>query len=211
MKWVGEKEFRDRPNGKSLKKFKGKKMLSKMHRWNVWMAMSVSLLLTGVFLAQGVLAQSQNSSSAFATGGHDVKQPISITSDALEVNQDEKTAIFSGKVDAVQGDLRIRTDQLEVFYKTASDGAADSITRMKATGNVFIISPHETAEGVLADYDVVTRTISLRQNVRLTKGKNVLCGDALDLDLDSGHSLLKGGCKNKGKRKRIQGLFYPKK
>jgi lipopolysaccharide export system protein LptA len=48
----------------------------------------------------------------------DKKKPIEITSDRLDVDQTAKTAIFEGKVDAIQGDIHLRADRLKVYYDT---------------------------------------------------------------------------------------------
>src|SRR3546814_5799549 len=51
-------------------------------------------------------------------------QPININSDTLEVQQDKQLAIFRGKVDAVQGDTRLRYDELYVYYRDRQKDAA---------------------------------------------------------------------------------------
>ncbi len=174
-------------------------------------AVCLTLMWGGVLGGGQVAAQSQTS-GIFSPQGQNIRQPINITSDTLKVDQEKQLAIFAGNVDAIQGELQLRADQIEVHYATSNggDAPADSITLMRALGNVFIVSPNETAEGALAEYDVASRTITLKENVRLTQGTNVLCGNSLDLYLDTGRSLLKGGCSNKdGKPQRVQGLFFP--
>jgi len=150
----------------------------------------------------------------FSPGGHDVDQPIEIASDSLEVRQEDQLAIFLGNVDAIQGEMRLKTDKLEVHYvsEDSETGPADSISRMRAVGSVFVSSPNETAQGEWADYDVVTRTLRIHDNVLLTQGENVLCGQQLDMNLDTGISELKGGCMSGGTTaSRVQGVFYPSK
>lgn len=154
-----------------------------------------------------------SSAGIFAPGGHNTKQPITISSNTLEVKQDEEIAIFTGDVDAIQGDMRLRSDSLEVYYATEEgDGttAPNSIKRIRALGRVFLVSPQETAEGDWADYDVTASVITLHDNVILTRGKNVLCGEVLNMDLNSGRSILSGACKDSGAtQSRVQGLFFP--
>ena len=149
----------------------------------------------------------------FSQGGHDTKQPIAISSDTLEVKQDEEIAIFAGNVDAIQGEMRLKSQSLEVYYATQEgDGTVtpNSIKRMKALGGVFLSSPEETAKGEWADYDVTAAMLTLHDNVLLTRGKNVLCGQKLDMDLDSGRSVLKGSCGDSpASGGRVQGLFFP--
>jgi lipopolysaccharide export system protein LptA len=47
----------------------------------------------------------------------DKKKPIEITSDKLDVDQQEKTAIFEGNVDAIQGEVHLKADRLKVYYE----------------------------------------------------------------------------------------------
>ncbi len=154
-----------------------------------------------------------SSTGIFAPGGHNTKQPIAISSNKLEVKQDEEIAIFTGNVDAIQGDMRLRSDSLEVYYATEEGNgtiAPNSIKRIRALGRVFLTSPQETAEGDWADYDVTASVITLHDNVLLTRGKNVLCGQILNMDLNSGRSVLSGACKDSGAtQSRVQGLFFP--
>ena len=188
-------------------------------------AVGLSLLLSAAVVAQDAAAPSSPSAkpadetkttgSIFSPGGHDVDQPIQIASDTLQVHQEEQRAVFLGNVDAIQGDMRLKTDKLEVYYvadKGESTATTDSISRMRATGSVFVSSPKETAQGEWADYDVVSRILRVHDNVLLTRGSNVLCGQLLDMKLDSGVSELKGGCKTAGQTAtRVQGVFYPSK
>ncbi len=49
-------------------------------------------------------------------------KPIEITADRLVVNQQQQVATFSGNVDAVQGDMSLRADELKVFYTDQAKG-----------------------------------------------------------------------------------------
>ncbi|MBX3454563.1 LptA/OstA family protein [Ferrovibrio sp.] len=53
-------------------------------------------------------------------------QPIEIASDTLEVFQDRQLAIFKGNVDVVQGDMRLRSDELYVHYRDNNQGNAQA-------------------------------------------------------------------------------------
>src|SRR3546814_18535038 len=98
-------------------------------------------------------------------------QPININSDTLEVQQDKQLAIFRGKVDAVQGDTRLRSDELYVYYRDRQKAAAaaqkkpasapaaagpdaSSITRIEAEGNVLVSTPEARGQGGFGIYDV---------------------------------------------------------
>ncbi len=151
----------------------------------------------------------EQTSNVFMDGSHNTDQAVDIASDRLTVDQEAQTAIFEGNVDAVQGEIQLKTERLEVYY-TQSDSAggapSDSITHMHAIGDVVLISPKETAEGDWAKYDVTDRTIVMKNNVVLTHGDNVLRGTRLDMDLESGRSILKSGKQSGG---RVSGRFLP--
>ena len=139
-------------------------------------------------------------------------EPIEITADSLEVKQSENLAIFRGDVDAVQGDMLLRADKLFVHYRRDNDISEDpGITRIDAEGNVFISSPDETAQGAKAIYSVDDQKIWVSGEVILTQGDNIIEGDQLELDLKSGESRVLSGKMGEANRKRVRGVFIPKK
>jgi lipopolysaccharide export system protein LptA len=129
---------------------------------------------------------------------HDSSLPIEVTADSLEVQQEQRVAIFAGNVDAVQGKLVLSADKLEVHYEgksgtvgVAADGGSN-IRRIDASGHVILASPEETAEGSTGTYDVPAKLITLEGAVVLTRGENVIRGERLLLDLVSGKSKMVG-------------------
>lgn len=136
----------------------------------------------------------------------DSEQPIEITADTLEVKQKDQLAIFRGKVDAIQGTMRLRADQLTVHYRENSeDPEQPGISKIEADGNVFVSSPGETAQGARGVYDVDRSRIDLFDNVVLTQGKSVLKGQRLEMNLTTGES------KVAGEGGRVSGVFVPEK
>lgn len=142
------------------------------------------------------------------------EEPIEITSDALEVLQNENKAIFTGNVIAVQGNINMRSDTMTVFYRDAADesqgeGAmGKGIYRIDADGNVVFTTPTETAKGDKSIYHVDTDSIDLMGNVLLTRGQNVLKGTKLVHNLTTGRSVLTSGSQQVGGG-RVKGLFIP--
>jgi lipopolysaccharide export system protein LptA len=122
---------------------------------------------------------------------HDSKLPIEITADSLEVLQNDEIATFVGNVDAVQGDLVLSSDQLRVHYRAGEEengATAGTIRRIEATGNVFLSSPTETAQGEFGVYDVDGALLTLEGSVVLTRDDNVVRGERLEIDLATGRS-----------------------
>ena len=62
--------------------------------------------------------------------------PIDIRSEHMEVLEDEKIAVFSGKVEARKGDLRLWADKLYVYYRIV-DGRRE-VEKLIALGQVRI-------------------------------------------------------------------------
>jgi lipopolysaccharide export system protein LptA len=159
---------------------------------------SLLLLSAAAAAAQGLL------------GKRDGDQPIEINADSLEVLERERVAIFRGNVDALQGRIRLKADELKVHYKGGAEGGGSltgAITRIDAAGGVFLSSPTETAQGDRGIYLVERREITLSGKVVLTKGENVIRGQSLVMNMDTGYSKIEGGGAAPGER--VRGLFVP--
>lgn len=172
-------------------------------------ALSLTALLV---LALPLAATAQTVPAGFQ---HDSTQPIEISADSLEMRQTEQTAVFSGTVDARQGQVRMQADRLIVSYDANSGDTNDSagaIRNVRAEGNVFISSAQETAQGDWAEYDVTTGSIVMGDDVALTQGpKNVLVGGSLFIDLNTGFAKLDGGqaAGVSGASGRVEAIFTP--
>lgn len=145
---------------------------------------------------------------------HDVSQPIEFSADRLEIEEKGNTATFDGRVEAVQGDLRLTADRVKVFFKS-SDAPAEarsdrrsSVSRIDAMGHVVLASGDETARGDWGIYDVDRRIITLGGKVVLIRGDTVIEGNRLELDLDLGRSKIET-VPAVGEQQRVRGTFRP--
>jgi lipopolysaccharide export system protein LptA len=149
-------------------------------------------------------------------------QPIEISSDTLDVFQNEHKAVFSGNVIAVQGTTNMRAGKMTVYYRDGGDkkaaapaDAGQGISRIDAEGAVVFTTPKETAQGDKGVYNVDTDTIDLTgANVTLTREQNVLKGTHLTYNMKTGRSMLTSGSGqvtgSGSKKTRVHGLFVPK-
>ena len=154
-----------------------------------------------------VLAATANAQQGTA---HDTALPIEIAADALEVQQEKQIAVFSGNVDAQQGNIKLQADRIWVHYQgDADDDAAQAISRIDAEGQVFFSSGAETAEGDQGTYDVDNGVITLTGAVVLTQGNNVIKGNRVVFDLTTGQSTMDGD--KSGGEGRVRGLFVPRR
>jgi lipopolysaccharide export system protein LptA len=133
--------------------------------------------------------------------------PVSIDADKLEVFDDRQMALFSGNVKLRQGEVSMQTSTLEVYYSGGAREQQGSITRLEAKGKVLVQSEDQTATGDRAVFDVATRTIRILGSVVLSQGQNVIRGNELVVDLESGRSRLVAN--RAGQGQRVQGVFMP--
>lgn len=165
--------------------------------------MNAALARFGILVLAGwLLAAPASAQQLIDTSRHDTSQPLEITADALEVEQQAQRAIFTGAVDVIQGDMRLNSDRLIVYYRDKEAAEQNAIYRIDVEGNVRFATPTETAEGDNGVYDVDGGTIELVGNVVLTSGREaVIRGNKLIMDLNSGQSEVSGG--------RVKGYFIP--
>ena len=141
------------------------------------------------------------------TGNHDNNAPITIAADNFQADLNAKSGTYTGNVVVVQGDTKLRANLMHII---TVNGKADKIT---ASGNVVVDSPTSgTATGDKGVYSVVPRTVVMTgSNVVLKKGKDVLRGTQLTVNLNTGQATLgAGGPKAPGAPGgRVQGVFTP--
>ncbi|MEQ9143067.1 MAG: lipopolysaccharide transport periplasmic protein LptA [Parvibaculaceae bacterium] len=151
----------------------------------------------------------------------DPDAPIEIEADSLEVEQTAEKATFVGNVVAVQGPMQLNSDRLVVHYAQKSGDTADDsgepgsgteITHIRATGNVHVTSEDDqSADGDWALYQVSNAEITMGDAVVLRQGENVIRGQRLTIDLNSGQARVDGGVSatdgENGGSGRVRGLF----
>lgn len=153
--------------------------------------MNVTRLFSAIALVLllGPQAFAQGANVSFGTEDHDTTQPVEVTSDRLDIDQTSGTAIFSGNVVVVQGELTLTADSVRVEYGQTEPR---EIERIFAFDNVTLVSPTEAAEGDEAVYEVATRSVLMTGNVLLTQTLNAVSGDRLTIDLATGTGVVEG-------------------
>ena len=137
-------------------------------------------------IASPVLAQ--GTQVAFGTSAQDTTAPIEVSASELSVDQKTDTAIFTGDVVIIQGEMRLAADKVLVIYLKETQG----ISRLEATGNVTVVSGEDTAESQYADYKVEEGVIEMTGDVLLTQGQSALTADRMTVHLDDGTARMQG-------------------
>ncbi|NOD78309.1 lipopolysaccharide transport periplasmic protein LptA [Ruegeria sp. HKCCD4315] len=136
-------------------------------------------------------ATAQESQVAFGSANADPSLPVEVTSETLNVNQEDGSAEFIGNVIVVQGEMRLTAERVLVIYNQERS----AIERMEATENVVLVSPPDAAEGDWAEYTIDSGVIVMKGNVLLTQGPSVISGDQMNANLTTGKATMTGRVK----------------
>lgn len=142
-----------------------------------------------ITMAQGMV---QGTEIAFGGLKHDSNLPVEVSSDQLQINQDDGAAVFSGNVVIGQGTMRLSANRVAVKY---SQGADRRISKMHATGNVVLVNGAEAAQANEAIYSIDNSSIIMTGGVILTQGQNALSAERMIVDLNTGKATLEGRVK----------------
>lgn len=187
------------------------------------LALAISMMPLGAAFAQG----------AMGIGGD---EPVEIESDKLEVMDRQSTAIFTGNVTLVQGDLLLRTVKLTVYYtqpapaataSTAPDAgqnagsvipaqtgggpasAGTEVERMIAEGKVYLDKGGQVVTGDRGEFEMKKGTMVVTGNeVVLTEGPNVVVGCRFTMNSNTGRSQV-DACRDSAGKGRVRMLLQP--
>jgi len=137
------------------------------------------------------MAQAQGTQVAFGTVAQDSSLPVEVTSDNLNVNQNDGTAIFTGNVVIGQGEMRLAAPRVLVVYLEDQSG----IERLQATGGVTLVSGPDAAEAAQANYNVQTGMIEMQGDVLLVQGTSAITADKMYVDTAAGTARMNGRVK----------------
>ncbi|MCF6265040.1 MAG: lipopolysaccharide transport periplasmic protein LptA [Desulfuromusa sp.] len=132
----------------------------------------------------------------------DRNQPIEITSQKLEVLQQQRRSIFTGNVVAKQGEMTLYADKLVVVLQKGQD----QVERLDATGGVRVLQLDRIATAEKAVFYQVEEMLVLSGNAEVTQGKNKISGDEITLYLQENRTLVKSS-----KTNRVRAVIVPEK
>ncbi len=144
----------------------------------------------------------QNVPNALQGFSQNRDKPIQIKAQSFEVRDRDKKATFSGNVQVLQGDAIIRCRTLIVTYSSdtgpaalssgriaqSTAGGKSQISKLEALGGVIVTQKDQTATGDTGIFDMNTKIITLTGHVVISQGGNVMRGDRMMVDLNSGVS-----------------------
>lgn len=173
------------------------------HAAGGWTAVAAALLMVCCWAAG---ARGEPPTAAGADDGR-----IEISADRLSVDNKAHSAVFSGRVTAVQGSQRITADRITVFYAppegdaAAAPGGEAAIRRIVSEGNVTIHFDDKVAVTRKAVYDKAAGVLALiGENTRVTSGQNTITGDRITVDRARDTITVEGGGDT-----RVEAVIFP--
>ena len=141
-----------------------------------------ALLVVGLVPAHA-LAQSTDVFKGFSGNS---KSPIQVDAATLEVYEQDtqRVSVFSGGVTVRRGDTTMKAATIKLY--SDKNGGENGFTRIEASGTVYVNSGNQTATGSDAVVDNKAKTITLTGNVVLSRGKDVVTGQRLVINMDTG-------------------------
>jgi len=108
-----------------------------------------------------------------------INSDIIITSDSLNVDNNNFTANFKGKVTVLFDDIILKTDYLKIYY--TDNNSKKSITKIEIPGNLKAIKKlnNEVVIANSGEYIVASQKLTLKGEVKARKDKYVLVTDKM--------------------------------
>lgn len=143
--------------------------------------------------------------------------PITIEADHMTSLEQKNTVLFSGNVDAAQADVRIRADDMTVYYTAAENGQKQEVKRIKCVGNVEVTKGEWLGTGKTMTYLAKDRKVILNGDAKAWQGTNLVTGDTIIYYLDEGRSevvgrpstTVGGSSDTPGKPSRVKATLTP--
>lgn len=127
------------------------------------------------------------------------KAPINIEADHMTSTEKTNSVLFTGAVDAKQGDVRIRSDEMTVHYteagntKKAEGTGSKKVEKLVCVGKVEVTRGDWLGTGDQMVYLAQSREIILTGNAKAWQDQNMVSGSKIVYYLDEGRSEVVGG------------------
>ena len=114
---------------------------------------------------------------------------IKITSDKLEIIRTENISFFSGNVYAMEDNLEIWSERLNV----TSSKDQKKIKELNAEGQVKILREGLSIKGNKARYDPIKNKLIVFGEVEVMQNENIIMCDKIVVDLENSSSIMSSG------------------
>lgn len=129
-----------------------------------------------------------------------LEEPIEITSERLEVDEQAGTAIFFGQVVARQGEMTIYSEKL-ILYRSEE---LEEVEKLEASGGVRIVQQDRVGTAQHASFYMQEEKLVLSGDAKIQQDQNLVAGEEITLFLKENRSLVKSGSDG-----RVRAVFIP--
>ena len=148
---------------------------------------------------------------AAATGfSEESSEPIHIEADRMISQEQENSVVFIGNVDANQGKVTIRADEMTVYYsqddKTKPKSQSSQVKKLICKGNVEITQDDWLGTGKRMDYFAKDRKVILSGDAKAWQGQNMVSGKTIIYYLDEKRSIVE---QDRSKPGRVKAVIHP--
>ncbi|NOQ45371.1 MAG: lipopolysaccharide transport periplasmic protein LptA [Desulfobulbaceae bacterium] len=146
-----------------------------------------------------------------ATGSaEESSQPIHIEADRMISQEQDNTVLFLGNVDASQGDIIIRSEEMTVYYtqddKKKGQQGTSQVKKLICKKNVEISQGDWLGTGQRMDYFANERKVVLSGDAKAWQGQNMVSGKTIIYYLDEKRSIVE---QDKAKSGRVKAIIHP--
>ncbi len=136
--------------------------------------------------------------------------PIHIEADRMVSQEQNNSVVFIGNVDASQGKVTIRSDEMTVYYtqkdKAKAKSGSSQVKKLVCRGNVEITQDDWLGTGKRMDYFAKDRKVILTGDARAWQGQNMVSGKTIIYYLDDKRSIVKQDTSKPG---RVTAVIHP--
>ena len=162
------------------------------------MAFLLSFALT--LAAKGATPAKDESKKAGSAFEFNKKDPIYITADWMESDQNKNSIVYKGRVVTVQNDMTMRSEILTAFY----DPETKQMKQIVAEGKVNATQGDRVATGEKAVFDDKSKTVTLTGNPVMRQGNNQVSGVKVIYFTEQDRSTVEGD-----KDVRVRATIFP--
>ncbi|HHL34858.1 MAG TPA: lipopolysaccharide transport periplasmic protein LptA [Desulfobulbaceae bacterium] len=162
---------------------------------------NIPAILPAILLLLSVAAFAADKASA----------PIHIEADRMISQEQKNSVVFLGNVDAKQGDLTIRCEEMTVYYtqdksKKKTRGGSNEVKKLVCRKKVEITQGDWLGTGNRMDYLSKDRKVILSGNAKAWQGPNMVSGKTITYYLDEKRSIVEQDKKKSG---RVTAVIHP--
>jgi len=128
------------------------------------------------------------------------KDPIYITADWMEVDQNKNTITYKGRVVTSQADMTMRSETLVAYY----DPEMKQMKQIIAEGKVNATQGNRVATGEKAVFDDKTKTVTLTGNPVMRQGNSQVSGTRVIYYMDQDRAVAESDGKV-----RVKATIFP--